>query len=97
MSGTPELNGRQITWHIAYRSMLPNIVDNLRITLGWCWTYIIIAEIVAANAGIGHAIWAARRFVKTPEVMAGILTVGIIGLVTDQVIRLAHRRYFRYL
>lgn len=88
---------RQITWHIVFRSMLPNIVDNLRITLGWCWTYIIIAEIVASNAGIGHAIWSARRFVKTPEVMAGILTVGVIGLLTDQVIRYAHRRWFRYL
>ena len=88
---------REITWHIVFRSMLPKIVDNLRITLGWCWTYIIIAEIVAANAGIGHAIWSARRFVKTPEVMAGILTVGIIGLVTDQIIRRAHRRAFRYL
>lgn len=88
---------RQVTWHIVFRSMLPSIIDNLRITLGWCWTYIIIAEIVAANAGIGHAIWSARRFVKTPEVMAGILTVGVIGLLTDQAIRLAHRRYFRYL
>ena len=88
---------RQITWDIVFRSMLPNIVDNLRITLGWCWTYIIIAEIVASNAGIGHAIWAARLFVKTPEVMAGILTVGVIGLLTDQVIRYAHRRWFRYL
>ena len=88
---------RQITWHIVFRSMLPNIVDNLRITLGWCWTYIIIAEIVASNAGIGHAIWSARRFVKTPEVMAGILTVGVIGLLTDQIIRYAHRRWFRYL
>jgi len=88
---------RQITWQIVFRSMLPNTVDNLRITLGWCWTYIIIAEIVAANSGIGHAIWSARRFVKTPEVMAGILTVGIIGLLTDQAIRLAHRRMFRYL
>ena len=88
---------RQITWDIVLRSMLPNIVDNLRITLGWCWTYIIIAEIVASNAGIGHAIWSARRFVKTPEVMAGILTVGVIGLLTDQVIRYAHRRWFRYL
>jgi|TARA_B100001123_G_scaffold94416_1_gene108726 NitT/TauT family transport system permease protein len=87
----------QITWHIVFRSMLPNIVDNLRITLGWCWTYIIIAEIVASNAGIGHAIWSARRFVKTPEVMAGILTVGVIGLLTDQLIRYAHRRWFRYL
>lgn len=88
---------RQITWDIVNRSMLPKTVDNLRITLGWCWTYIIIAEIVAANTGIGHAIWSARRFVKTPEVMAGILTVGIIGLLTDQAIRLAHRRAFRYL
>ena len=88
---------RQITWDIVFRSMLPNIVANLRITLGWCWTYIIIAEIVASNAGIGHAIWSARRFVKTPEVMAGILTVGVIGLLTDQVIRYAHRRWFRYL
>ena len=88
---------RQITWDIVLRSMLPKIVDNLRITLGWCWTYIIIAEIVASNAGIGHAIWSARRFVKTPEVMAGILTVGVIGLLTDQLIRYAHRRWFRYL
>jgi len=27
---------REITWHIVFRSMLPKIVDNLRITLGWC-------------------------------------------------------------
>ncbi len=88
---------RQITRDIVLRAMLPSMVDNLRITLGWCWTWIIVAEIVAANSGIGHVIWSMRRFVKTPEVMAGILTVGIIGLVTDQVIRLLHRRYFRYL
>lgn len=88
---------RQITRDIVLRAMLPNMVDNLRITLGWCWTWIIVAEIVAANSGIGHVIWSMRRFVKTPEVMAGILTVGIIGLVTDQAIRMAHRRWFRYL
>jgi len=88
---------RQITRDIILRSMLPSMVDNLRITLGWCWTYLIIAEIVAANSGIGYAIWSMRRFVRTPEVMGGILTVGIIGLITDQAIRLLHRRAFRYL
>ncbi len=88
---------RNITKDIVLRSMMPSLVDNLRITLGWCWTWIIVAEIVAANSGIGHAIWSMRRFLKTPEVMAGILTIGIIGLVTDQLIRVAHRRYFRYL
>lgn len=87
----------EIIRDIVFRAMLPSMVDNLRITLGWCWTYLIIAEIVASNSGIGHFIWSMRRFVKTPEVMAGILTVGIIGLVTDQLLRLAHRWYFRYL
>ena len=33
---------------------LPNMVDSLRITLGWCWTYLLIAEIVASNSGIGY-------------------------------------------
>ncbi len=88
---------REITRDIVLRAMAPSMVDNLRITLGWCWTWIIVAEIVAANSGIGHVIWSMRRFVKTPEVMAGILTVGIIGLITDQAIRYLHRRYFKYL
>ncbi len=78
-------------------AMLPNMVDSLRITLGWCWTYLIVAEIVASNSGIGYELWAARRYGKTPEVFAGILTIGVIGLVSDQAIRFLHRRAFRYL
>lgn len=87
----------QIMRHIIIPAALPNMVDNLRITLGWCWTYLIVAEIVAANSGIGHVIWSLRRFVKTPEVMAGIIAIGIIGLLTDQAFRFAHRRLFSYL
>ncbi len=86
----------QIMRHIIIPAALPNMVDNLRITLGWCWTYLIVAEIVAANSGIGHVIWSLRRFVKTPEVMAGIIAIGIIGLLTDQAIRFAHARLFAY-
>jgi NitT/TauT family transport system permease protein len=82
---------------VLFRAMLPNMVDSLRITLGWCWTYLLIAEIVASNSGIGYELWTARRYGKTPEVFAGILTIGIIGLVSDQLIRAAHRRAFRYL
>lgn len=82
---------------VLIRAMLPNTVDNLRITLGWCWTYLLIAEIVAANSGIGYELWTARRYGKTPEVFAGILTIGVIGLVSDQIIRALHRRCFRYL
>ncbi|MBO0906037.1 ABC transporter permease [Jiella sp. MQZ13P-4] len=87
----------QILRDVAFRAMLPSLVDNLRVTLGWCWTYLIIAEIVAASSGIGFVIWAARRYMKTPEVMAGVVLIGIIGLASDQILRAVHRRMFRYL
>lgn len=90
-------NQWQVIRDIITPAALPNMVDNLRITLGWCWTYLIIAEIVAASSGVGHVIWSLRRFVKTPEVMAGIVAIGLIGLLTDQAFRYAHRRWFRYL
>lgn len=87
----------QVLKDVAFRAMLPGLVDNLRITLGWCWTYLIIAEIVAASSGLGFVIWTARRYMKTPEVMAGVVLIGLIGLLTDQILRLIHRRAFRYL
>jgi NitT/TauT family transport system permease protein len=88
---------RQVLRWIILPAQLPTMVDNLRITLGWCWSYVIIAEIVAANEGIGHVIWISRRFGKTPEVLAGVLAIGIIGLTSDQIIRYIHRRCFRYM
>lgn len=88
---------RQVLLDAALRAMGPTLVDNLRITLGWCWTYLVIAEIVAADSGLGFVIWSARRYVKTPEVMAGVVVIGLIGLITDQILRAFHRRMFRYL
>jgi NitT/TauT family transport system permease protein len=82
---------------VALRQMLPALTDNLRITLGWCWTYLIVAEIVAADQGLGFVIWAARRYMQTSQVMAGVVVIGLIGLFTDQALRLLRRRMFRYL
>ena len=87
----------QILKDVILRAMLPSMTDNLRITLGWCWTYLVIAEIVASSSGIGYVIWDARRYMQTPTVIAGVVAIGVIGLVTDQVIRVLHRRVFSYL
>ncbi len=58
---------RQVLKDVIFRAMGPTLVDNLRITLGWCWTYLVLAEIVAADSGLGFVIWSARRYVKTPR------------------------------
>ena len=87
----------QIITDVSFRAMLPNMFDSFRITLGWCWTYLIIAEIVAADTGLGFVIWAARRYMQTADVMAGVVAIGIIGLVTDQILRRLRNRLFNYL
>jgi NitT/TauT family transport system permease protein len=88
---------RAVLTDVAWPAMLPNVVDNLRITLGWCWTYLIIAEIVAADSGLGFVIWTARRYMQTDQVMAGVMAIGLIGLVSDQALRQLHRKLFGYL
>ena len=62
---------------------------HLRITMGWAWTYLVVAELVAANSGLGYAILKAQRFLQTDKIFAGIIIIGLIGLITDQLFRLA--------
>ena len=78
-------------------SAKPALLDTLRITMGWAWTYLVVAELVAANSGLGYAIIKAQRFLQTDKIFAGILLIGVIGLAMDQAFRLIHRLAFPYL
>jgi NitT/TauT family transport system permease protein len=79
---------------VLLRSALPAMFDTLRITLGWAWTYLVVAELVAANSGLGYAILKAQRFLQTDRIFVGIIVIGLIGLGTDQLLRALHRRLF---
>jgi len=87
-------------WHVFRRVLLPacwpGVVDNLRIGLGWAWTYLIVAELVAASTGIGHVILQSSRFLQTEKIIAGILTIGVLGLLSDAGFRLLYRVLFPY-
>jgi NitT/TauT family transport system permease protein len=78
-------------------SAKPALLDTLRITMGWAWTYLVVAELVAANSGLGYAIVKAQRFLQTDKIFAGIILIGAIGLAMDQGFRLIHRAAFPYL
>lgn len=78
-------------------SAKPALLDTLRITMGWAWTYLVVAELVAANSGLGYAILKAQRFMQTDKIFAGILLISTIGLVIDQLFRLLHRKSFPWL
>src|SRR6202035_1195961 len=84
--------GREIIFRVLLRSSLPAMADTLRVTLGWAWTYLVVAEHVAANSGLGYAILKAQRFLQTDRIFVGIIVIGLIGLGTDPALRLLHRR-----
>jgi len=79
---------------VLWRSAMPAMFDTLRITLGWAWTYLVVAELVAANSGLGYVILKAQRFLQTDRIFVGIIVIGLIGLGTDQTLRWCHRRLF---
>jgi len=87
-------------WQVFRRVLLPaswpGVLDNLRIGLGWAWTYLIVAELVAASTGIGHVILTASRFFQTEKIIAGIITIGALGLLTDAFFRWLYRVLFPY-
>jgi NitT/TauT family transport system permease protein len=85
---------REVMMLVLMRSAMPAMLDTLRITLGWAWTYLVVAELVAANSGLGYAILKAQRFLQTDRIFVGISVIGLIGLGTDQLLRWAHRRLF---
>lgn len=74
----------------------PEVVDALRITMGWAWTYLIVAELVAATAGIGYFILVSERYLRADRIIAAILTIGVLGLVTDLLFALVSRWAFPY-
>ncbi|MGB6220681.1 ABC transporter permease [Haloferula sp.] len=92
--GVKKLN---VVWRVVLPSALPSYVDTARQMLAVSWTYLVIAEIVAATDGIGAMMMRAKRFVQVDSIMAGILTIGLLGLLSDLLIRLIYRASFRYL
>jgi NitT/TauT family transport system permease protein len=87
-------NDREVLVLVLMRSAMPAMFDTLRITLGWAWTYLVVAELVAANSGLGYAILKAQRFLQTDRIFVGIILIGLIGLGTDQILRWMHRKLF---
>jgi NitT/TauT family transport system permease protein len=94
---TLEMSEAKILFRIVLPAALPAIWDSMRISLGWAWTWLVVAELVAATSGIGYRITTAQRFFQTDTIFGYLLLLGVLGLATDQAMKLAHRRLFRYL
>ena len=85
----------EILWRIILPAALPFIWDTCRITIGWTWTYLVVAELVAAQSGLGRRIMDAQRYLATDTIIFGTLFIGLLGLLTDYAFKRTGRSLFR--
>ncbi len=71
---------------------LPNIIVGIRIGFGIGWMATVAAELVAAPSGLGFLINQARNFLRTDQVMVGMVTIGVVGVVFNRTLLRVERR-----
>ncbi|WP_346293854.1 ABC transporter permease [Sphaerothrix gracilis] len=78
---------RQILFQVITPYVLPNIIDTFRINMASSWNLVVVAELVAAEVGLGKRILIAQKFFRTDEIFACLIVLGLIGFLMDLSLR----------
>jgi NitT/TauT family transport system permease protein len=87
-------SSRQLIFNVVIPGALPALYRDMRILLGWAWTYLVVAELIGEKSGISAFIYQQQRYRHFDNVYAAIVVIGIIGLVTDQSLALLAKLLF---
>jgi len=82
----------QVIRHVILPAALPEILTGMRIGIGFGWTTLVAAEMVAATAGLGYMVLNAAEFLVTDVVIMGIVVIGILAFLFDLLMRWIERK-----
>ena len=85
---------KSLLFRVVIPGILPDLYRDMRILLGWAWTYLIVAELIGTSSGITWFITQQARYKNFDNVFAAIMIIGIIGLTTDLILARFGRRLF---
>lgn len=83
-------------WKVALPSALPDIFAGVRVSLAIALILAVVTEMQAAQTGLGFNILMAQRSFRSPELYAGIIVLGVLGLITNQTLVMAERHLLRW-
>jgi taurine transport system permease protein len=82
----------QVMRHVILPSALPEILTAMRIGIGFGWTTLVAAEMVAATKGLGYMVLTASQFLQTSTVIMGIIVIAVIAYAFDMLMRWIERK-----
>ncbi|MDM8517199.1 ABC transporter permease [Desulfobacterales bacterium HSG16] len=77
----------EVVTKIIFPAILPSVIQALRITVGIAWLVVVAAEMIAVNSGLGYLILDSRNALRMDYVMAGMIVIGLIGLILDFIMK----------
>lgn len=85
IESTYTLGGRrlQVLFRVITPYVVPSIIDAFRINIATSWNLVVVAELLAAEVGLGKRILLAQRFLNTDEIFACLIVLGLIGFSLD--------------
>ena len=81
----------QVIRHVVIPASMPEIFTGMRIAIGFGWTTLVAAEMVAATAGLGQMVLNASNFLRTDVVIMGIFVIGVVAYAFDLLMRAIER------
>lgn len=78
----------QVLMQVITPYIIPNTIDAFRINMAASWNLVVVAELLAASEGLGKRILLAQKFLKTDEIFACLIVLGLIGFILDLFFRL---------
>jgi sulfonate transport system permease protein len=90
-ASTLGLSPTETILNVVLPAALPSFLVGLRQAFGIAWITLVVAEQINASAGIGYLVMNARDFLRTDIIFVGLTIYALLGLVTDQSVRLLER------
>jgi NitT/TauT family transport system permease protein len=87
-------NRRQLLFRVIVPGIAVDLYNDMRILLGWAWTYLIVAEYIGASSGITYFINQQAKYRIYDSVFAAIIMIGIMGFTTDRFLDWLGRQLF---
>lgn len=87
----------QIILRLILPSVLPQLIDAVRLSLGPAWLFLISAEAIAAQDGLGYRIFLMRRYMAMDVILPYVVWITLLAFMMDWLLRLISRRAFPWL
>lgn len=79
-------SGRTLFFRVVVPAAMPMIMTGIRVGFGIAFIVVIVAEMIAVNNGLGYRILEAREYFWSDKIVAGMITIGLLGLAIDSVL-----------